>query len=429
MPSCSNDVAEGMNVVTTNDRLLGIRKMIVQLLLSSHPQECLGCIRNQRCELQTLAADFDIRSLPFPHAPADHHVRTTESGTLVRDIRKCIKCGRCIDVCQEVQTVRAINASHRGFEYEVCTPYDEKFIDSTCVFCGKCEAVCPVGAIFEYDQCAEVWTALNNKERKTAVLVSAPTAAALDGEFGLAPGTVTGGKIVTALKRMGFYNVYDTDIFTDAAVKQEFGEFLARIKNQKSGEAKLPMISGSAPGLRRFVEQFYPKLANHLYKGKSPQKIFGDLMKTCNSAAVSVMPNIAGKFEAQQRDGKSDVDTVLIPRELARMMKMSGIDFRGLPETPFDRVKSESIPEVTGSIGVMGGIDSILRMVHKAYTGGNPVALNFKELSQGVKEAEVDLPGTKAKVLLVIGLANARTIMDSVIKGECDAVFVGIMDH
>jgi NADH-quinone oxidoreductase subunit G/NADP-reducing hydrogenase subunit HndD len=395
---------------------MSIRKTIVELILANHPQDCLGCVRNTKCELQSLAERFGIRTSPFHSEAEDSRQPETESGVLVRDMRKCVKCGRCVEVCQEVQTVRAINSSHRSNHYEICTPYGRALGDGPCVFCGRCATVCPVGAIYEHDQTGEVWAALNDSACRAAVQISRPVGAALDGELGLSPGTVTSGRIVTALKQMGFDKVFDAGLFADMAINEEGSEVLARIKNG----GKLPMIAGCSPGWINFVKAFYPDLADHLCTYRSPRKIFtakiknwyhnsGDASKI---AAVSVTPCMAGKFETSQ-----DADTALTARELARMIRIAGVDFNGLPESDFDSFTNDGT-----SSGAPGSLGAVLHVVHEAYSGESPAPGIFREAGQGIKEAEEE--GVKA--LIASGLANARTVMDSIRKGECDAAFVGV---
>jgi len=435
--ACAYDVWEGASIVTNSADLAAIRKMIVELLLANHPQECLTCIRNKKCELQSLAADFGIRKPPFSREAADRRPSETEGETLVRDMAKCIKCGRCVEVCQEVQTVKAINSSYRSVNYEICTPYRQALIDGPCVFCGRCAAACPVGAIYEYDQSAEVWAALNDSERHVTVQISAAMGTALESELGLPPGTVTGGRMVTVLKSIGFDTVFDSDYSVDTAVAEDGGELLYRINNSK----KLPMITGCTPGLSRFIERFYPGLLEHLAVIRSPQRIFGSLVKTrypkqlgldpSRITTVSVMPCISFKFEARKQStgGLRDVDIVLSTRELARMILQTGIDFNGLPESPFDCIKSFCFGDISPpgpGAGALGGMEAVLRRRHEVYTGKRPGPVIFKEPGAGIAEAEAELQGNKVKVLIANGLANARTVMESILMGKCDAVLVEI---
>ena len=437
--ACAHDVWEGAQVVTNNARIVNTRRMVLELLLANHPQDCLTCIRNKKCELQTLAEQFGIRGSPFRREALPSRPPEVESKTLVRDMNKCVKCGRCVEACQEGQTVRAINTSRRSVHYGITTPYDHTLIDGPCVYCGQCAAVCPVGAIYENDETNEVWAAIHDSERHVVVQTAPAVRIALGDEFGLPPGTVTTGKMVSALKRIGFDQVFDTDFSADLTIMEEGHELLDRIKHG----GVLPMITSCSPGWINFAEAFYPDLLDHLSTCKSPQQMFGALVKTyypqvsgvdaARITSVSIMPCVAKKFEARRpgmdSSGFRDVDVVLSTRELARMIKLAGIDFTNLPESPYDSLMGDS--SGAGAIfGASGGVmEAALRTVYEVQTGQSLDAPDFIEVrgQKGIKAAEVDLDGTKVKVLVANGLSNARKIMDSIRAGECDAAFVEIM--
>jgi len=336
--ACANDVWEGVSIVTTNQRLLNIRKTIIELILANHPQDCLSCIRNKKCELQSLALNFGVGGSLFEN-DAQERQPQIESETLVRNMDKCVKCGRCVEVCQEVQMIRAINTSHRSHEYEISTPYKQSLEESFCTFCGKCAEVCPVGAIYEHDQTAEVQsalrTALNDSSRKVIAQISPNFAAALNDEFSFAADTVTIGKLVTALKLLGFDKIYDAVIAANAVTS----EIEAEIQERKnSGNAKLPVISGCSEGAVNFIKNFYPDLADHLTAVKSPRRYFASVIKSSyakeagielsNITSVSFLPCLAHKYGAD-----SPQDFALTAGELARMLKLAGIVIECLSPT------------------------------------------------------------------------------------------------
>ncbi|SCM81488.1 NADP-reducing hydrogenase subunit HndC [uncultured Sporomusa sp.] len=436
--ACSNEVWDGAEFITNSPEVRQARKDVLELILAEHPQDCLQCIRNTKCELQQLARDFGIAKPLFENQPKQIPVEAS-NGVIVRDMAKCVKCGRCVEMCQEVQTVGAINTAHRSVDYEITTAFDRPLQDSTCVYCGQCIAVCPVGALYENDETEKVWQAIAAKDNHVLVQVAPAVRVALGEEFGLAPGSITTGKMVAALRRLGFDKVFDTDFAADVTIMEEGSELLERM----SHGGTLPLITSCSPGWVNFVETFYPDLLANVSTCKSPQQMFGALAKSyypqkagidpANIVSVSIMPCTAKKYESARPEmngsGYRDVDIVLTTRELARMIKQAGFDFNKLAEEDFDAPLGLS----TGAaviFGTSGGVmEAALRTVYEVVTGKELANVDFEGVRglTGVKEAEVDLDGTKVKVAIANGLKNARVILDKIRAGDCEYQFVEIM--
>ncbi|HAJ27967.1 MAG TPA: ferredoxin [Syntrophus sp. (in: bacteria)] len=439
--ACAFLVSDGMVVHTGTERVRAARKMVVQLLLANHPQECNFCVRNGNCELQQVAETVGIKRMRFDYADLDTEGMIDKSSpAIVRDRRKCILCYRCVAVCEQIQAVCVLTPAFRGNELKVVPTFDIPLIESNCVSCGQCIMACPVGAIYEKDDIDEVWKAINNPSKHVVVQEAPSIRAALGEEFGMPAGSLVTGKMITALRMLGFDKVFDTNFCADLTIIEEGQELLKRIK----GGGKLPMITSCCPGWVKFCEHFYPDLLDLLSTCKSPQQMFGALVKTYYAkqvkiepqaiVSVSIMPCTAKKFEAQRPEmassGYRDVDYVLTTRELARMIKEAGIDFPNLP----DGLHDAPMGEYTGAgtlFGVTGGVmEAALRTVYAVVTGKNLQDLNITPVRglQGVKEAAVEIgPLGEIKIAVAHGLGNARKLMDLIRGGKTDYAFVEIM--
>ncbi|MBP2655218.1 MAG: ferredoxin [Firmicutes bacterium] len=436
--SCATTVSEGMKIRTNSSRIRETVQTILELIFANHPQECLTCVRNGNCELRRLAADYGIREVKGESSclnlPLD-----TSTPSLVRNPNKCIKCGRCAEVCHHVQGTGILYSNYRSVDVMVEPEYGKSLAEVACVLCGQCASVCPVGAIHERDDISKVWKALDDPEKHVVVQVAPSVRVSIAEEFGFPPGTIATGKLVAALRKLGFDRVFDTDFSADVTIMEEGHELLQRL--QTGGV--LPMITSCSPGWVKYIEHNYPEQLAHLSSAKSPQQMFGALAKTyyakkagINPAdiyVVSIMPCTAKKFESQRPEmsdsGFQDVDAVLTTRELGRILKQAGVDFSVLEEASFDNPMGIS----TGAaaiFGATGGVmEAALRTVYEVVTGQELVNVEFSAVRgmEGIKEAEVDLAGSKVKVAVAHGLNNAREIMDLIKEGKANYAFVEVM--
>ncbi|HPP80209.1 MAG TPA: NADH-dependent [FeFe] hydrogenase, group A6 [Deltaproteobacteria bacterium] len=438
--SCVFPVSDGMVVKTTTERVRKARRLNVELLLANHPTDCNVCIRNGNCELQKVAEAVGLRSVRFDYPAGKERVIDMSSPSIVRDPGKCIKCYRCVTVCENIQTANVLQPSYRGDKVFIGPPFGLPLIETNCTMCGQCVLACPVGALYEKDDTEAVWAALEDPKKHVVVQEAPAIRAALGEEFGLPVGSLVTGKMITALKRLGFDKVFDTNFTADLTIMEEGSELLQRVKEG----GKLPMITSCSPGWIKFCEHFYPDLLDHLSTCKSPQQMMGALIKSYYAqqagidpkdiVSVSIMPCTAKKFECVRDEmddsGYQDVDYVLTTRELARMIRQAGIDFANLPDGEYDN----PLGEYTGAgtiFGATGGVmEAALRTVYAIVTGTNLESLDVTPVRglEGVKEASVEVGELgKVKVAVAHGLANARKLMDLIREGKADYAFIEVM--
>ena len=437
--SCVQKAEEGMVVHTNTESVLDARRVILDLIISNHKVECLTCTRSGNCELQELAKKLNITSLEFPGELKEHEI-DDKSPSIVRDFNKCILCRRCVATCKNVQNIGAIACANRGFESCIATVGNNSLNDVNCTLCGQCIQSCPTGALHEKETIDDVWKHLKNPDSYVVVQTAPAVRAALGEEFGMDIGTNVTGKMVTALKRLGFDKVFDTNTGADFTIMEEANEFIERFTSK---DAVLPMITSCSPGWVRYIEMNYPELLPHLSTCKSPHQMFGALIKTYFAEkegidpskiyVVSVMPCIAKKFERtreeMKNEGLCDVDNVITTRELARMIKQANIEFTKLEDTEFD----SPMGEATGAaviFGTTGGVmEAALRTAQDTLTGKDLDKIDFKSVrgGDGIKKATVNIADKEIKVVAASGLANAQKILEEIKSGKADYQFVEIM--
>ena len=425
--SCCTEATEGMKIVTNDPDIVNVRRTVLELTLANHPNDCLQCPRNQACELQTLAAEFGIRENPFPKLATNIPVDNS-TGSIILNQNKCVKCGRCVQVCQQMQNVWALEFIGRGDSTRMAPAADVKLGDSPCIRCGQCSAHCPVGAIYENDETKKVWSALRDPEKVCLVQIAPAVRVAIGEAFGLPPGAISTGKIYAALRRLGFKKVFDTNFSADVTIMEEGTEFIARFT--KGG--KLPLITSCCPAWTDWMEKYAPDFTENFSSAKSPQQMLSALAKSywaekngvdhTKIHMTSIMPCTAKKFEIRRDQymsatGVQDTDVVLTTRELARMIKSAGIDFTNLPEEEAD----ELLGAYTGAgtiFGVTGGVmEAALRTAYCLITGeAQPPSIDFNEVRgmEGVKTATIDIKGTKVNIAVAHQMGNVEKVLDQV---------------
>jgi NADP-reducing hydrogenase subunit HndD len=457
--SCATPASDGISIHTNTLKVRTARKHIIELLLSEHNAECTKCYKNGNCELQSLAAEYKITNETFIDlVPLKNYSIDNYSPSIIKDDSKCIRCQRCVRTCEELQSISALGVAYKGEHMKISTFLEKPMFEAVCTNCGQCVNRCPVGALVEKNYIDEVWDAIYDPKKHVVVQTAPAVRIALGEDLELNPGEIVTGKMVSALKKIGFDAVLDTDFTADLTIMEEGTELLTRLKKalvDKDKEIALPMMTSCSPGWIKFIEHQFPQLLQNLSTCKSPQQMFGALAKTyyakkknidpANIISVSIMPCTAKKFEADRPEmrssGYKDVDYVLTTRELAIMIKQAGIDFKSQPEEKFDSIMGES----TGAaviFGASGGVmEAALRTAYELITGRE---IPFKNLDitpvrgmDGVKEASLKIEGTlpewkflegvSVNTAIAHGLVNAKKVMEQVASGKANYHFIEIM--
>ncbi|MDR0430482.1 MAG: [FeFe] hydrogenase, group A [Tannerellaceae bacterium] len=432
-PACKTECMDDMVVKTYTARVMNARRTVMELILSNHPSECLTCSKNGYCELQTVAHDLGIREVRYMGEQSVFPIDNSPS--IVRNMNKCVMCRRCETMCNNIQTVGALTAVHRGFEAAVSTAFEKDMKGSTCSYCGQCVSICPVNALSGRSNQQEVLNALADPDKIVIAQTAPAIRTALGRDFGFEPGTIVTGKMVSALRYLGFDYVFDTDFAADLTIMEEGTELLQRLTKYLSGdkEVKIPLMTSCCPGWVSFVEQHYPELLGNLSTAKSPQQMFGAITKNYFAdklgvdrkkiVVVSIMPCLAKKYEASRTEfavgNNPDVDISIYTRELARLIRYANINFEDLQDSDFDRPFGES----TGAsiiFGTTGGvIEAACRTAYELYTKKSLEKIDIEELRglESIRRATIDFDGLPLKIGIAHGLGNARKLIEEVKNG------------
>ncbi len=437
-PACATEVAEGMKVKTHSPQVREVRRTLFELIIASHDiscrLNCLTCSRNQNCELREIAQDVGVSEVRLPALDKGYN-DDNSSPSIVREPNKCITCGKCIRKCEEVQGVGIFTMANRGPATEVTTFEDKGMGNVECTNCGQCIHACPTGALHEVYHYDKIWDILNDEDKFVVVQTAPAVRVAIGEEFGAEPGTISTGQMVSALKRLGFNRVFDTNFAADLTIMEEGHELIDRLEN----DGKLPMFTSCSPGWIKFIEHFYPEYLDHVSSCKSPQQMFGAVANTYyaetndipeeDMVVVSVMPCTAKKYEAGRGEMDEDVDYVLTTRELARMIKEAGIDMPALGSRDYDKMMgaSSGAANIFGSTG--GVMEAALRTAYEVITGDELAELDFTQVRgiEGIKEAEVEIDGLTVKVAVAHSLSNAKKVMEMIKNGEKEYHFIEFM--
>ncbi len=443
-PACATRCTDGMAVKTSTLRVMNARKVIAELILSDHPNDCLTCPKSGNCELQALALRFNVREMPYSGGELSLRKKEVTS-SIVRNMDKCIFCRRCESVCNDVQTVGALGAVRRGFNTTIAPAFDKKMSESECTYCGQCVAVCPVGALTERDHTNRLLEDLENPDKVVLVQTAPAVRVALGESFGMEPGSIVTGKMVSALRELGFDYVFDTDFAADLTIMEEGAEVLDRLSRFLDGDKSvaLPILTSCCPAWVNFFEHYFPDMLNIPSTARSPQQMFGSIAKSYwaekmkipreKLVVVSIMPCLAKKYECDREefkvDGNPDVDYSISTRELATLIKRANIDFASLPDSDFDMPLGAS----TGAgviFGTTGGVmEAALRSVYEIYTGKTLEKIDFESVRgmEGFRKASVDLGGFELKVGIAHGLGNARKLLEEIRQQRCEYHVIEIM--